>query len=194
MRAAEGLGVAGALPFSGDDRAAVATGSLEHAERKRVDMGYGKRSGFRRGRCQVRSRLETTEEVRLLEHDGCGVLGGCRDGGGIRDASGVRHLDDLETEARRIRLHDLAHLRVRRLGDDDPRTAGDVLRHVAGVGGDRRPVVPGRVRDVHAGQLADRRLVLEDRLQHALAELRLIRGVRSEELSARRGVLTTAGT
>src|SRR5581483_5735654 len=71
-----------------------------------------------------------------------------------------------------------------RLGDDDPRAARGVLRDEAGVGGDRRPVVAGGVRDVHARELADRGLVLEDRLQHALAHLRLVRRVRGQELAA----------
>ena len=44
-----------------------------------------------------------------------------RDAVGIGVAALVRHLDDLEPEAARERLHDLAHLRVGRLGDDDPR-------------------------------------------------------------------------
>jgi hypothetical protein len=59
-----------------------------------------------------------------------------------------------------------------------------VLRDVARVRGDRRPVVPGRVRDIHSGQLADRGLVFEDRLEHALAQLRLVRRVGGEELPA----------
>ena len=103
---------------------------------------------------------------------------------GVGRAIAVRHLDDLEPEARRVRLHDLAHLRVRRLGDDDLAASGRVLRDVAGVGGDGRPVVAGRVRDVHPGQLADRRLVLEDRLEDALAHLRLVRRVRRQQLAA----------
>src|SRR5581483_12194143 len=46
-------------------------------------------------------------------------------------------------------------------------------------------VVAGRVGDVEAGQLADRCLVLEDRLQHALAHLRLVGRVGGQELAAR---------
>ena len=61
----------------------------------------------------------------------------------------------------------------------------DVLGDEAGVGGHGRPVVARRVRDVHAGQLADHRLVFEDRLEDALAHLRLIRRVRGQELAAR---------
>src|ERR687897_306793 len=72
------------------------------------------------------------------------------------------HLDDLEPEPRRVRLHDLAYLRTRRFGDDDLRPPGGVFRHVARVGGDRRAVVAGGVGDVHSGQFADRRLVFED--------------------------------
>ena len=95
----------------------------------------------------------------------------------VGDAVAVRHLDDLEAEAGREGLHDLAHLRVQRLGEDDARAAGHVLRDVAGVRRDRRAVVARGVRDVHPGQLADRGLVLEDRLEHALAHLGLVRRV-----------------
>ena len=59
-----------------------------------------------------------------------------------------------------------------------------MLGDEAGVGGDGGAVVAGRVRDVHAGQLTDRRLVLEDRLEHALAHLRLVRRVGGQELAA----------
>ena len=59
-----------------------------------------------------------------------------------------------------------------------------MLGDVAGVGGDGRPVVAGRVRDVHPGQLADRRLILEDRLEDALGELGLVGRVRGQELAA----------
>jgi hypothetical protein len=59
-----------------------------------------------------------------------------------------------------------------------------VLSDVTRVGGDRRAVVAGRVRHVHAGQLADDRLVLEDRLEDTLAHLGLIRRVCRQELAA----------
>ena len=98
----------------------------------------------------------------------------------------VRHLDHLEPEPRRVGLHDLAHLRIQRLGEDDLRAARGVLGDVAGVGGDGRAVVAGGVRDVHPGQLADRGLVLEDRLQDALAHLGLVRRVGRQELAALR--------
>ena len=96
----------------------------------------------------------------------------------------MRHLDDLEPEPGGVRLHDLPHLRVRRLGHDDLRAPRRVLRNEAGVGGNRRPVVARRVRDVHSRQLADRRLVLEDRLEDSLAQLGLVGRVRGQELAA----------
>ena len=96
----------------------------------------------------------------------------------------MRDLDHLESEAAREGADDLADLRVRRLGDHDPLAAGDVLRDVAGIRGHGRAVVARSIRDVHPGQLADRRLVLEDRLQDALRELGLIGRVRGEELAS----------
>ncbi len=147
-------------------------------------MRHRQRAGLVRRGGELGSGLEVPEEVRLLEDHARRVA--CRLGEllGIGDPVAVRHLDDLEPEARREGLHDLAHLRVRRLGDDDLRTARHVLRDVAGVRGHGRAVVAGCVRDVHPGQLADRRLVLEDRLEHALAHLRLVRRVRGQELAA----------
>jgi hypothetical protein len=97
----------------------------------------------------------------------------------------VRYLDDLEAEPRCVRLDDLAHLRVQRLAEDDLRAARRVLGDEAGVRRDRRAVVARRVRDVHSGQLADRGLVLEDRLQDALADLGLVRRVRGQQLPLR---------
>ena len=147
-------------------------------------MGDRKRPRIRRRGGEVRRRLEHAEDVRLLEDDAGGVLGRPAQHVRLGRPVAVRNLDDVEPESRRVGLHDLTHLWVRRLGDDDLRATRRVLRHEARVGGDGRAVVPGGVRDVHPGQLADRGLVLEDRLQHALAQLRLIRRVRGQELAA----------
>ena len=185
VRAAVRGEVARPLALAERERAAVVARCLEHAERQRVDVRDRERLGVvRRGRKRGR-RLEAAEEVRLLEDDGRGVLGRLPKLVRIGRPVAVGHLDDLEAEARRVRLHDLAHLGVRRLGDDDLRLArAGVLRDVARVGGDGRAVVAGRVRDVHPGELADRGLVLEDRLEDALAHLGLVRRVRGEELAA----------
>ena len=137
----------------------------------------------RRGR-QLRSVLEDPEEVRLLEDHRRRILGGFTNPVGVGGPVFVRHLHDLEPEARRIRLDHLTHLRACRLGDHDLRTPGRVLRDEAGVSGHRRAVVAGCVGYVHAGELADRGLVLEHRLQHTLAHLGLVRRVCGEELAA----------
>ena len=184
--AAVGLVVPRRLPFADGERAAVRPGSLEHPERHGVDVRDRQGPGVVRGGGEVGRRLQAAEEIRLLEDDARGVTSGGGQLVRVGHAVAVRHLDHLEAEAGRVRLHDLAHLRVERLGDDDARAAGDVLRDVTRVGGDGRAVVAGRVRDVHAGQLADRGLVLEDRLQHALAHLRLVRRVGGQELPARK--------
>ena len=112
VRPAVGERVAGRLPLADRDRAAVAAGSLEHAERHRVDMGDRQRLGVVRGRCQLRRRLQAAEEVRLLEDRAGGVLGRCAELLGVGDAVAVRHVDDLHPEARRVGPDDLAHLRV----------------------------------------------------------------------------------
>ena len=184
VRPAVRLVVAGALPFADRNRAAVAPGRLEDSERDRVDVRHRESLGVVRDRCELGRRLEAAEEVRLLEDDAGGVFGRLADVVRVGDAVGVRNLDDLEPEAGRVRLHDLPDLRVQRLREDDLRPAGRVLRDVAGVRGHRRAVVPRGVGDVHTGELADHRLVLEDRLEDALAHLRLVRRVRGQELAA----------
>ncbi len=184
VRTAEGREVPGSLSFAERERGAVAARRLEHAERQEVDVRDRQRAGFRGSGDEVRRRLEAAEEVRLLEDDGGGVRGRALELARVRRPVAVGNLDDLEAEPGRVGLHDLSHLRVRRLGHDDLVAPGRVLRDVAGVGGDDCAVVAGRVRDVHARELADRRLVLEDRLEHPLAHLRLVRRVRGQQLAA----------
>ena len=181
--AAVGDVVSGRLALADRKRAPVRARRLEHAQRHQVDMGDGQRPGARGGRRQLGSGLEAAEEVGLREDRARGALTGGREPVGIGGAAGVRHLDHLHAEAGRERAHHLARLRVERLGDHHPPAPGRLLRDVAGVGGDRGAVVAGRVGDVHPGQLADRGLVLEDRLQRPLAHLRLVRRVCGQELA-----------
>ena len=99
----------------------------------RIDVGDRQRARLVRRSGQVRRRLETAEDVRLLEDHARRVTG--NRGNVVRDVtpSVCPHLDDLEAEPRRVRLHDLAHLRVDRLAQDDLRAPGHVLRHVTRV-------------------------------------------------------------
>ena len=176
--------VAGRLPFADRQRTAVRAGRLEHAQRDEIDVRDRHRARLVGGGGELRCRFEAPEEVGLLEDHGGRVLRRVTHAVGIGRASLVRHLDDLEPEARRVGLHDLPHLRVGRLGHDHLRAPRRVLRDEARVGGDGRAVVARGVRDVHPRQLADRGLVLEDRLEHALAHLGLVRRVRGQELAA----------
>ena len=139
MRPAEGREVPGSLSFAERKRGSVAAGRLEHAERQQVDMRDRQRAGVRGDRDEVRRRLEAAEEVRLLEDDRGGVRGRAFQLVRVGRPVTVRHLDDLEPEPGGVRLHDLAHLRVRRLGHDDLVAARRVLRDVARVGGDDVP-------------------------------------------------------
>ncbi len=137
-----------------------------------------------RGRGELRRGLEAAERVRLLEDRDRRTPRGVAEPLRVGRAPVVRHLDDLHPEARRVGLHDLPHHRVERLREHDALATRMGARDEACVGRDRGPVVARRVRDVHSRQLADRGLVLEDRLEHALAHLGLIRRVRGEELTA----------
>src|SRR6266542_1650465 len=56
--------------------------------------------------------------------------------------------------------------------------------HEARIRRHRGAVVAGGVRDVHGGQLADRSLVLEDGLEHALTHLGLVGRVGRQELAS----------
>src|SRR5690348_3407586 len=90
-------------------------------------------------------RLETAEEVRLLEDDGGRVTGRFRELLRVGRAAPMRYLDHLEAEAGRVGLDDLPNLRTGCLGHDDLRPAGDVLDDVARVGCHRGAVVAGGV-------------------------------------------------
>jgi len=184
VRTAEGREVPCRLSFAQRQCGSVATRRLEHAEGEEVDVCNRQRTRFRRTRYEIGRRLEAAEEVRLLEDHRCGVDCGAFQLVRVSRPVPVRHLDDLEPEPGGVRLDDLPYLRVRGLGHDDLAAARRVLRDVTRVRSDACPVVAGRVGDVHPGELADRGLVLEDRLEHALAHLRLVRRVRGQQLAA----------
>ena len=71
------------------------------------------------------------------------------------------------------------------LGDEHlAGAAGDAEGHQHRLGDGAAAVVEAGVGDVHAGELADQRLILEERLQAALAGLGLVRRVGGVELAA----------
>ena len=130
----------------------------------------------------ARQVLDRAEEVRLLDDHRADVVGQLGEIGGAVVAEAPRR----PPSPRRARAcAGLARVGMDAAGDHEPPPVVRVLGDVAG-GGDRaRALVHGRVRDGQAGQLGDRRLVLEHRLQPALRYLGLVGRVRGEELGAR---------
>ena len=85
----------------------------------------------------------------------------------------------------RVGGDDFAIFRMHAGSDHRLVASGDANGHHQAFGGAGRTVIHGGVRDIHAGQFADHRLKLEDRLQRALGDFRLIRSIGGEELAAR---------
>ena len=69
------------------------------------------------------------------------------------------------------------------------RAAGDAHGHEHGLGRGAAAVVEARIRIVHARQLADERLILEQGLEVALADFRLIGRVGSDEFAPRGDII-----
>ena len=85
----------------------------------------------------------------------------------------------------RVGGDDLAVLGMDGGGDDRLVASGDAHGHHQAFGGAGGTVVHGGVGDVHAGELADHRLELEDGLQGSLRNFRLIGSVGGEPFAAR---------
>ena len=81
-------------------------------------------------------------------------------------------------------LDDAAILRMQAARDQRLVAAGDAVGHQDGLGGAGRAVVHRGVGDLHAGEQRHLGLELEQVLQRALRDLRLIRRVRGQELAA----------
>ena len=83
----------------------------------------------------------------------------------------------------RVGVHHLAVFGMDGFGDQDSAAVGNAHSHGYRFGGAGRAVVHGGVGDLHAGELADHRLELEDGLQGTLRNLRLVGSVGGEELA-----------
>ncbi len=104
-----------------------------------------------------------------------------------RDRSlGRAHGHQLDPQVRQIRRQHLPILRMHAGGGHHAAVAaGGAGGHQHGFGRGAAAVVQAGVRDVHAGQLRDERLILEEDLQVSLAGLGLIGRVRGVKLAAR---------
>ena len=96
---------------------------------------------------------------------------------------GRKDLDLLVSEARHGRDR-VAIVRMKVAGDHRLAPPGDAMRHQHRLGGGGRAVVHGGVGDFQAGEHRHLGLELEQILQRALGDLRLVGRVRGEELGA----------
>src|SRR5829696_3515898 len=118
------------------------------------------------------------EEVRALHEDAGDIVGNIRE---VRSSIFERQLYDLNT----VGLHDFAVAGVQAGGDGDFRISfRQPRRHQGGFHHGVRAVVDGGVGDLQSRQLGDHGLELEDGLEGALADLRLVRRVAGQVLAA----------
>ena len=88
--------------------------------------------------------------------------------------------DDLDPERTRAGAHDVLRLREDVVGDEEAvaLASSDALTQRHRLGGGGRLVQHRRVGDRHAGQVADHRLEIDERLEPSLRYLGLVRRVR----------------
>ncbi len=98
---------------------------------------------------------------------------------------GSRQIYQLYAQIVGVRADHLAVDRVDAAGYDHLVASGHVHGHHDRLGQGRAAVIHRSVGGIHPGQAADHGLVLEDRLQRALRDFRLIRRVSGEKLAAR---------
>ncbi len=173
------------LGLAADDVSPVVTGGAQERQRQ----GFAHRRN-REGTDAVRrlrdgrDGLHATEKVGVLHH---------RAGGGIVDlrrylaaAVGIGRNDhQIGADSGQVGRHHLSPMRMDPAAEDHPRAPGDSDRHQDGLGRCGGSVVERRVRHLEAGERGDHRLPLEDGLQRALADLRLVGRVRRRELGPR---------
>src|SRR5437667_8490473 len=124
--------------------------------------------------------FESSEEVRILDVDTAYVRRHC--GLQLREIEHpalpvVVHLTDVEARAEDVIREDRATIVSQPARDQEYPTAMDSVSHPGRFAERRRAIVHRRVRGVHPGELADEALILPERLEQALADFRLVRGV-----------------
>ena len=126
---------------------------------------------------------DIAEQVRILDDDAGGLLVDARRQVLAAGGHGRAGLQREALEARE-RRRGVAVMRVEIAGDHRLRAPGDAVRHRHGLGRGRGAVIHGGVGHLHAGQQADLGLELEQVLQRALGDFRLVGRVGGEELAA----------
>ena len=175
-----------ALALAAGDVRAAGAGVFQQAEGERLgERGHGERAARVHGRIRRVHILDHAEEVGRLQGHGRQVVAA---GQGAHIGAAVRaeiQFLDRKTGGPQVALDHGPVVRV-----DGPRhghpgaLAVDAQAHEQGLGERGGAVVHGGVDHVHAEQPGGEGLVLEDTLQGALADLRLVGGVGGEELGA----------
>ncbi len=178
--------IAERLRLADDDVRAERARRLQQAERDWVGDDDEQRARLVGEACRLAHVLERAEEVGLL-HDHGGGVGVDRGPQGLAVGARSRREPDGDRPRavrRRLGRQHLTVLRVHAVRHDDP--AAPRLRpgQERGLGERRARVVHRGVGDLHAGELADRGLELEDALQDALTALGLVGRVGGLELGA----------
>ena len=182
IRAAAAQRQAQGLPLAhGDVRAAV-PGGLHNGQSNGVAAHDILGARLVRQLAQGLGVLELAEEVGLLHIEGSNaVVQHLPQGVHIGSAVLHRHHPQLVAGAVAIGAHGVDGVRMGRAGDQG-HPALALPAHGRRLGGGGGPVIHGGIGHVHAGELADHGLILEDRLQKPLAHLRLIGGIGRQKL------------
>ena len=193
VRTAERERNAEALPLADHDVRALRARRREHAEIHGLGADDQQRPGGvgdLRGGGHV---FETAVEVRCLEDQRRGRVAAvlaCRLH--VEHAVGRRHVAEANRRPLAVRRDHAPGERIHATRHDDLRPSGRRVRHQRGFGQRRGAVVDRRVRDVHAGQFRDHRLVFVDGPERPLAGFGLVRRVGGEELAAQDQVVDRA--
>ena len=123
--------------------------------------------------------MRLASEIRVVVEHARGIRILRKDGGEAFRAVVLpgEHIHDLDADAEGLHagLHDLNGMRMAFVGDDDPRGRGDMRHGQAerlGTGG--AFIEQGGIRDIQPGEIADHGLEVQQGLEAALGDLRLI--------------------
>ena len=184
------------------ERLTLAHGDVRPALARRLQDREGDRVAGDDHKCAVLLRrrresldvLHGSEEVRLLQEDGGGlVVDRVGEGDRVRDAVRKGDLHKLAPVAGAIGDEGLAAVRMHAAGRNQLPAARRADRQVGGGSHGRGTLVEGRVGNRQAGELRHRGLELEHHLQAALGDLGLVRGVRRQELRPARDRIDDRG-
>src|SRR5262249_12462981 len=120
--------------------------------------------------CKRRNVLDAAEEIWRLDHERGGLIVNGR--GQCRSTLSCLLIEvrefEMNTRVLYVSLYDFEILRMDCCGSDRFRSSGNAFGHQDSFSQCRRTVVHRRISQVHARQLANKCLKLEDRLQRAL--------------------------